>query len=322
MASIDYDVVKRASSGYPKPATFHPSYGTAGFRTNADVLASTVFRCGLLAAARALLLGQHTGIMITASHNPVEDNGVKMVEPDGGMLPQAFEPIATELANCTLDAEVASVLRDRVMAANAVSAHGAHTTAPVDRSALTVLVGHDTRPSAPALVAAALAGVRALGVHTHLCGCVTTPQLHFLVHLANNPRSSSTATATAPATGPVTPPLQAYYDTIVGAFLTLMQQQPQLQQAGSSAASGSSSSSSSSTAAAADVVYVDCANGVGAAQLQPLVPALAGVGITLALRNTGSGAAAGLLNSKCGADYVQKERLPPSDFADVPAGAR
>eukprot|EP00198_Chlamydomonas_reinhardtii_P005014 XP_001694350.1 phosphoacetylglucosamine mutase [Chlamydomonas reinhardtii] len=280
MASIDYDVVKRASSGYPKPATFHPSYGTAGFRTNADVLASTVFRCGLLAAARALLLGQHTGIMITASHNPVEDNGVKMVEPDGGMLPQAFEPIATELANCTLDAEVASVLRDRVMAANAV--------------ALTVLVGHDTRPSAPALVAAALAGVRALGVHTHLCGCVTTPQLHFLVHLANNPRSSSTATATAPATGP----------------------------AGSSAASGSSSSSSSSTAAAADVVYVDCANGVGAAQLQPLVPALAGVGITLALRNTGSGAAAGLLNSKCGADYVQKERLPPSDFADVPAGAR
>ncbi|KAG2426457.1 hypothetical protein HXX76_011688 [Chlamydomonas incerta] len=255
--------------------------------------------------------------MITASHNPVEDNGVKMVEPDGGMLPQAFEPIATELANCSSDEEVASVLRDRVMATPATtSAHGAHA---VERGALTVLVGHDTRPSAPALMAAALAGVRALGVHAHSCGCVTTPQLHFLVYLANNPGSggssgSSATAATAAATGPVAPPLQAYYDTILGAFLTLMQQQ---QQPGSSSGSGSST-----TAAAPDVVYVDCANGVGAAQLQPLVPALAGVGITLALRNTGSGAAAGLLNHTCGADYVQKERLPPSDFADVPAGAR
>lgn len=31
--------------------------------------------------------------MVTASHNPIEDNGVKMVDPDGGMLAQAWEKV-------------------------------------------------------------------------------------------------------------------------------------------------------------------------------------------------------------------------------------
>ena len=35
-----------ASRAYPKPANFKPDYGTAGFRAEASLLASTVFRCG------------------------------------------------------------------------------------------------------------------------------------------------------------------------------------------------------------------------------------------------------------------------------------
>ena len=39
------------------------------------------------------------GVMITASHNPEEDNGVKLIDPDGEMLEASWELYATNLAN-------------------------------------------------------------------------------------------------------------------------------------------------------------------------------------------------------------------------------
>lgn len=42
-----------------------------------------------------------TGLMVTASHNSVEDNGVKMVDPEGGMLAMDWEKHAAALANAT-----------------------------------------------------------------------------------------------------------------------------------------------------------------------------------------------------------------------------
>ena len=38
-------------------------------------------------------------MMITASHNPEEDNGVKLIDPAGEMLEAAWETHATSLAN-------------------------------------------------------------------------------------------------------------------------------------------------------------------------------------------------------------------------------
>jgi len=37
--------------------------------------------------------------MITASHNPEEDNGVKLIDSDGEMLEASWEVHATNLAN-------------------------------------------------------------------------------------------------------------------------------------------------------------------------------------------------------------------------------
>ena len=70
------------------------AYGTAGFRARAGLLDAVFLRMGMLAALRSVQQrGAAIGVMVTASHNGIEDNGVKMVDPDGGMLAQSWERV-------------------------------------------------------------------------------------------------------------------------------------------------------------------------------------------------------------------------------------
>ncbi|GAO47336.1 hypothetical protein G7K_1544-t1 [Saitoella complicata NRRL Y-17804] len=102
-----YAAVAEASSGFAKLQGLLYGYGTAGFRLKAHLLTSVVFRVGLLAAVRLKKLnGQTIGVMITASHNPAEDNGVKLVDPQGEMLEGSWEAYATLLANAQTDNEL------------------------------------------------------------------------------------------------------------------------------------------------------------------------------------------------------------------------
>lgn len=90
---------------------------------------------GMLCAVRSMhLKSAAVGLMITASHNPHDDNGVKLIDPRGEMLDGSWEPLATELANVPDDRRVCAKLTD------IVAEHGV-SPSYVPR----VFVGRDTR---------------------------------------------------------------------------------------------------------------------------------------------------------------------------------
>lgn len=140
---------KEASKKYPK-LDIKYSYGTAGFRTRADTLQSVMFRMGMLASLRSRAKeGQAIGVVITASHNPVYDNGVKLVDPMGEMLNASWEKYATALANAD---DIASALEEIVKDTG------------VDISKVSkVFIARDTRPSGLPFTKALMDGIQAMG---------------------------------------------------------------------------------------------------------------------------------------------------------------
>ncbi|TKA53012.1 hypothetical protein B0A49_09828 [Cryomyces minteri] len=167
-------MILEASAKHPQPGTAF-QYGTAGFRMKADLLDSVVFRVGLLAALRSRKLnGQTIGVMITASHNPPVDNGVKLVDPMGEMLEGSWEPHATLLANAKTDQELLDTYN---WLAREVKAN---TDAPAH-----VIFARDTRASGPRLVECLTDALKAAGAEYTDYKILTTPQLHYLVRCVN-----------------------------------------------------------------------------------------------------------------------------------------
>ncbi|EEB19074.1 Phosphoacetylglucosamine mutase, putative [Pediculus humanus corporis] len=149
-------------------------YGTAGFRDRAENLDTVLSRVGILAVLRSKKKnGQAIGLMITASHNPECDNGVKLIDPQGEMLEQSWEELATTLANCD-DSNLSKVIEQIVESQNI----------DMTKPGL-VLLGRDTRSSSPKLSELAIDGIKSMNGQFKDYGIVTTPFLHYMVFCKN-----------------------------------------------------------------------------------------------------------------------------------------
>ncbi|XP_028351994.1 phosphoacetylglucosamine mutase isoform X6 [Physeter macrocephalus] len=197
---MDLDAVTKQSALHAKPDGLTLQYGTAGFRTKAEHLDHVMFRMGLLAVLRSKQTKSTIGVMVTASHNPEEDNGVKLVDPLGEMLAPSWEEHATCLANAE-EQELPRVLLD-ISEKAAVNLH---------QDAF-VVVGRDTRPSSEKLSQSVIDGVTVLGGQFHDYGLLTTPQLHYMVYCRNTSGRYGKAT------------IEGYYQKLSTAFVELTKQ--------------------------------------------------------------------------------------------------
>ena len=159
--------IAEAAARYRRPEGVVLEYGTAGFRTRATLLDSTFFRMGMLAALRSRALGGlAVGLMVTASHNGACDNGIKLVDPDGGMLTQAWEKHASAVANA-----------DEGLLAQALQAVALEECFDPHAGEALVMVGRDTREHSMRLSAIATEGATLLGANLQDNALCTTPQL-------------------------------------------------------------------------------------------------------------------------------------------------
>ncbi|CAG0880126.1 unnamed protein product [Cyprideis torosa] len=292
------EAVRRGEIDHPRDPKLFDSpitYGTAGFRMKATIMDSVMYRMGILACFRSCFTNGTVGVMITASHNPIEDNGVKLIEPNGfrmgsgkqpppptcksgEMLPTDWEKIGTKLTNVS-DGKLLMEVLDEIG-----SAVGYQPGIP------SVVIGRDTRPSGPAMLKAVKDGVEAMQGKVRDLGILTTPQMHYLVWHINN--------STDPAS--CVPTTMDYFRPICSAFRSVF---PNLKGA---------------SRYTADLV-VDCAHGVGGQETKLLAKELDGL-LCITVANDGS--IPNRLNKECGSDFVKTKTIIPVGLEDIPIGTR
>lgn len=265
---------------YTSPQSYKAEYGTAGFRSHADNLDAVAFRCGVLMALRAKTLNKTCGVMITASHNPECDNGVKLVDFNGEMIDEEWEHYATKLAQATNFTEFYDVvfkLSNNVKKINTSSAY--------------VLIGIDTRKSGKKLAQLCEKGVSSImGVKFIHLGCVTTPELHFYTHQSNQTSMFITYNQY------LLENFKQFHKTNAQCLLEHFHYL-----------------NKSTITTRVSKLHIDCANGVGALRLEEMIDSLYNMGLDVILYNTGNGK----LNDKCGADYVEKELKFPANMENI-----
>lgn len=253
------------------------SYGTAGFRGDAAKIEHIFFNVGLISALKCLKSKANIGIMITASHNPIQDNGVKLIESNGEMLEQDWEPIVELFCN-THDRDLMLNQLDDLVTQQAIETRSSQS--------YQVFIGMDSRPSSEALATLVKQGLDSWAPLVRYIdyGLLTTPALHYLVGEFNRLSINEL-------------PLRSYYDKLVSGLVQIFSEPPK-----------------ASEYYNADQLVIDCANGVGSETMQYLCKnEKFSQFLPVKLINTGDG----ILNQSCGADHVKTKKIPPSGAQDT-----
>ncbi|KAH8738993.1 hypothetical protein FG386_003318 [Cryptosporidium ryanae] len=160
-------------------------YGTAGFRMNYNENEERMHKvsilCTLISCLRSLTEKKWVGIMITASHNPICDNGIKIIDITGNILNREYEEICYNVINSVNGDSPVEVLfsyyKTKLLIENMNE---------IDISNSKLMLGFDTRPSSKLILEQIERVVGLFGIRKCLFfGYTTTPQLHFMVGMAN-----------------------------------------------------------------------------------------------------------------------------------------
>ncbi|KAI0988792.1 hypothetical protein GJ496_005218 [Pomphorhynchus laevis] len=182
------DICKAILQQYPNPNQQAYSYGTAGFRTLSENMPFICSRIAIVAIFRAIYKNAAIGIMITASHNPWTDNGVKLIDPDGCMLEESWEILADKIVNCS-ECNIEEILDQFI---GLLPRNPDHIFPATDESefanihmSTTVLLGYDTRLNNEQFALLIAEICSRLKVRSVNFSFLTTPQLHFMTNLVN-----------------------------------------------------------------------------------------------------------------------------------------
>lgn len=180
---MDKQALEALTASICRTRNYKFAYGTAGFRELATRLDTVVFTTGIVSAFRSLALkGKFVGVMITASHNPPQDNGVKIVEPNGNMLVQDWEPEVTNLVNLLANDSFENWFQAMAKFQDKIG-----ISSDIGKITPQIMVAYDSRESSPHLVDCLMQAVNCFfgesNVNIVNHGLLTTPQLHFLTSL-------------------------------------------------------------------------------------------------------------------------------------------
>jgi phosphoacetylglucosamine mutase len=144
------------------------SYGTSGFRYPVATMLSLSYNIGQACCVLSHQKKKPIGIMITASHNPYTDNGVKIINYDGTMLSSEDETFMID-----------SMFK--------------YTTYKRLVRKTTIVIGMDTRESSESIKQLLIKGIRQIDLDPSIIDLdkVTTPQLHHGVYKVSNAKYPS-----------------------------------------------------------------------------------------------------------------------------------